>query len=493
MKKNYLFVAGLASMMAFSACSNDDDLAVPATPVVENDGTMFEIAISTAGEGAETRTVRPVGSSGAANNVNEILVKMYAKALSGGGDWEEQDFEIIEADDAPTVTTQDLAAKLVGGESGVTLSRTTDNKALKLTYTNKDVSEGTPGTTQHLSKKATIQLGGMKDKHQYKFVTYGYNDKFPGNPTAASSSFETGVFEANQEYTEPADAYKDIEEVFATSYIANTTIVTDDFDNDGVKDDTKVVFTVAPTLTLTRQVAGMLAYFENVPTYVNGEQVYKVQIVANHRADDFYFPSCLLEDDDFNGIMDASANEDILMTFDMENIAVNFAEGTNDPFYLFNTLEASTAKANPANSTSEVPTAAAVTTRVAPVAEGYSPSQIAENSQINGLNLLPNTMFGGRYILPYDKHYATPTLRIEFINKEGKAIPEASKYITTDQSMVDAYDYDIRCNNFYSIGDKDESDNTDGDDPLNLSGDEFKLRIDDRWGVIHSMDVDNNN
>lgn len=493
MKKNYLFVAGLASMMAFSACSNDDDLAVPATPVVENDGTMFEIAISTAGEGAETRTVRPVGSSGAANNVNEILVKMYAKALTGGGDWDEVTFEIYESENDPTSFTQDLAAKLISSENGVTINPSSDYKALILSYTNENVSEGTPGTTQHLSKKATIKLANLKNNYQYKFVTYGYNDKFPGAPAAAGSGFETGVFEANQEYTDPIDPCKDIEEVFATSYIANTTQVTDDFDNDGVKDDSKVVFTVAPTLTLTRQVAGMLAYFENVPTYVNGEQVYKVQIVANHRADDFYFPSCLLEDDDFNGIMDASANEDILMTFDMENIAVNFEEDTDAPFYLFNTLEASTAKANPENKDEEVTGANAVTNMAAPIAEGYSPSQIAANDQINGLNLLPNTMFGGRYILPYDKHYATPTLRIDFINKEGKAIPEASKYITTDQSMVDAYDYDIRCNNFYSIGDKDESDNTDGDDPLNLSGDEFKLRIDDRWGVIHSMDVDNNN
>ena len=500
MKKNYLFVAGLASMMAFSACSNDDDLAVPATPVVENDGTMFEIAISTAGEGAETRAVRPVGSSAAANNVNKIVVKIWGKAKDADADqWTEQKFvEFITTDD-PQYDANTLGVRVVSGEA--TKDIITNNAQLLLNYDNEYVAEDPNSTNEHFSKKANIQLGGLEEDYQYKFVAYGYNAAFPGTPTEAAGKTK-GVFQANQEWTtdgqQPATVtpmpYADIEEVFATSVIANTTNKEDDYDADG-QNDTKVVFTDAPTLTLTRQVAGMLAYFEKVPTYVNGMQVHKVQIVANQRAKDFYFPNCLLdgngEDEDFNGIIDADAKGDILMEFDMAKIATNFNEnGVEDNYYQFNTLTNSqvTPNANVTNATAN---------NQAPLAENYNKADGTQESGawVGGLSLKENTMFGGRYILPYDKDYIAPTLQIVFLTKEdGKyvEIPEGSKYITTDQTLQDTYSYDIRCNNFYSIGDKELSDQTKNDDPLNLSGDEFKLRINDAWGVLHHMDVDDN-
>ena len=60
------------------------------------------------------------------------------------------------------------------------------------------------------------------------------------------------------------------------------------------------------------------------------------------------------------------------------------------------------------------------------------------------------------------------------------------------------YAYDIRCNNFYSIGQKLATDTTDpdpenpddDDEPIDLRSNKINVRINDAWAVLHNMGVE---
>ena len=113
------------------------------------------------------------------------------------------------------------------------------------------------------------------------------------------------------------------------------------------------------------------------------------------------------------------------------------------------------------------------------------------------LSLKPNTIFGGRFMIPYDTHYASKTMSIVFYDEEGNELER--KDVTCMTQGYDMYHYDILCNNFYSIGQKmstdstdgpDKDDETDDDEPASLSGNEVPLRINDAWAVIHQMGIE---
>ena len=130
-----------------------------------------------------------------------------------------------------------------------------------------------------------------------------------------------------------------------------------------------------------------------------------------------------------------------------------------------------------------------------PIAKGYS--------MPTNLTLVANSIFGGRYLIPYDQHYDAvsgegSTLTIELQDAGGTALRTLK--VKTNQSMSGSatqYFYDIRCNNFYSIGQKlktettDPGDPEDPDEPIDLSSkSEIVVQINDAWKVLHDMDVE---
>lgn len=83
-------------------------------------------------------------------------------------------------------------------------------------------------------------------------------------------------------------------------------------------------------------------------------------------------------------------------------------------------------------------------------------------------------------------------------DENGKALKTLN--VVTDQIPPEATKnaYDIRCNNFYSIGKKLDTDSTDGgdpnpdpDEPVDLSGNtDIKVIVNDAWKVLHNMGVE---
>ena len=448
MKKQYFLMAAFATAMAFTACSNEDEM-----PVVDNgNGTLgldedyIEIAISNTGTGT-TRQARPVGSSAADNNVNKVqLVFLDAEGTQ------------VRIDDDGEGT---LKIEAADGESGYTIA---DGL---ISYNTADIDEGVPGDTDRETKKAKLKVSGLTANAQYTIIAYGYNDNFPyGTPTLESGQkyFKTGTHNLSN---------FDLEEVFAASTTAQVT------GNLGTAEAPVYKFTSSVKIELTRQVAGMLAYFKNVPAYINETKVDKITVEANSKSDGFYFPGQLYSNDNgLNGIaatgFTVGTNTDVLLTFSGLSKCTTTGEGDAQVY----TFEGETGKKY----------------------------KLADDMPANAsLVCEDNTLFGGRFILPYSAHADQPagstTLVVKFWAENGQT-PLATRLVRTqDQNTKDKSMYDILRNNFYSIGKKLATDDTDGgdddendgdeDDPIDLSSsDELLVLVNDAWAVIHDMQVD---
>lgn len=451
MKKSYLWMAAMASLLSFTACNNDvlpDGTDETLGQVVTNDGTTLQIAISNTD--LSTRGARPVGSSAAANNINKVQLKFYKM---DGDQW-------IDAD----VTAHQIGTK---DNDGAYQNNIVD-------FQDK-ITEGVPGSSNRIEEKKNIRLKGLEKNTEYRIVAYGYNgETFPyGNPEADTQT--SGLFATGKDHQK--DGYG-LEEVFA-GYVEKKT-----------KND-KAKFVTAPVIEITRQVAGILAYFK-IPTHANGDIVKTVKVIANAKSTGFQFPNTLLADAPFNGLATQTV-DDVLMTFDMSK-AKNWNSGSpTDDYYYTNGAETDYDAATVTNG----------------LAEGYkAPAK---------LKLKGNTFFGARFILPYDKHIATKdtqTLKVVMYNAKGEALKTLKVTTKTAPEGGSLYNYDIRCNNFYSIGKKMATDNTSGkpdpenpdpdpeypkpdpenpdpDKPIDLGAtDQILVEINDGWDILHDMDIE---
>ena len=448
MKKFYFMSAALATMMAFAACNKTE-----VTPVTESEGALgldediIEIAVSNTGIG--TRASRPVLSSAADNNVNKVVLAFF---------------------DGTTKVDVTLTAV-----DGCQVDGTT------LTYTDEDVEEGVPGDTYREVKTAKVKVSGLAgyESKELTIVAYGYNgESFPyGTPTIAAGETYYEVKSLNgKEGT-------DLEEVFAGNTTATVTA------NLGTAETPVYKFTSSVKIVLERQVAGMLAYFQNVPAKINDTQVAKITVEANGKSEGFYFPSTFLNTEEnenawnLNGIN--TKDKEVLLTFTLDGLT----DTNND-----NILD--TGFGGPSAS------------------EGKEYKLADEMAGLNTENLVceENTLFGGRYLIPYSMHVGEgqgSTIVVNFWAEGNDVTPLKTMKVTTNQFESelggDKYYYDIYCNNFYSIGQKMASDSTNGgdgeepgeddpdndDDPADLSAsDELTVLINDAWAVIHNMELE---
>lgn len=425
-------MAVFAGMLAFTSCSNDDNLVTTGNETSEElkagEG-ILEIGISNTGIGS--RDARPVGSSAAANNVNKVKLVAYKQENEN---WE-----------------KDNSVKWKDGDT---------EKELVLDWSAGPSGEGA-STTERLGKQS-IKLTHLTANSSYKFVAYGYNGET--DPYASTDAT------ASKFVTQTKLSGYAIEELFAGE---TATIETD---------DNSKFTTTSNSVTLTREVAGILAYFQNVPSHINGEKVETIKVCANKKSTGFTFPSAA--DNFFNG-KPTESTEDVLITFTMATIATNYNDAGVTGTYTFADLSETGT------------TEAATASQTCPVADGYTAPV--------GLKLAQNSIFGGRYIMPYDKHYDEQTLTVKMYGTNATT-PLRTLKVKTNQKMdspATEYTYDIRRNNFYSIGQKLYTGNTGGnpdpenpdkpdpDKPVDLNKNtDITVIINDAWNVLHNMDVE---
>ena len=448
MKKIYFFAA-LAATLAMAGCSNEDFV----NPTDPTNPTLGEGIVTIGLTNTTTRAARPLGSSAAANNVNSVKLVVLEK---GDGN------------------TYSVA-------SGVSVEGATDGV---ISWT-APAGEAPSGNGHKTYKD--VQLTGLAENATYKIVAYGYNAGTPGSAPdfTVNTTSDAAVFEVGS-----SSAAFTPEEIFAGTSDEFTT-------------DTDGNFDTPVEVEMDRQVAGLLAYLTGIPTKLVGangtlETVEQVVVYANAKSNGISFPST----EELNGKYPVTLtdNKTPLLTFDMSAIATNYkadATAQTDAKYTFNTINNNTVTATgTANQNAK------------PYAKEYT-------NVPADLTLKAGSIFGACFVLPYDAHKDSQTLTIELQNGAGTALKTLSVTTTeapdlseeTSTTTAAKYAYDIRRNNFYSIGKKLATDNTTGDEedddeeedpkpgdedtPIDVSEEnEIVLLINDSWDVLHNMGIE---
>lgn len=218
MKKINLMLA--AGMMAFAACSNNEDVAKGNE---ENGVQNFVLQVASSGDGLTTRGGRPLYSAEAAQDIDNVKLVVYS------------------------------------GSDVVYEKTLTDWKTVSKAY-----------TTNGHGLQYTLSLKGA-DKLQagdYKVLAVGYT-------TSENSSYtyspELTSLRKDETYTAPITATtKDGEE--AEEVFAGEVDLTVPEDNDNA---------FASTVTLHRQVAGGFGYFKNIPASIDNVKATTLRLVAS--------------------------------------------------------------------------------------------------------------------------------------------------------------------------------------------------------------------
>ena len=241
------------------------------------------------------------------------------------------------------------------------------------------------------------------------------------------------------------------------------------------------LFTAENTLTLERQVAGMLVYLENVPAYVLNQKVGKITISTIIDVEGLYFPY-KGENGELNpayngyGKTTGYSNTDLLtFTFNKENTS-NFEKASNGDSYIFS--RKSNGKEETDNKRFLLPD---------------EMDDDVKQYMDDNIECKSNTLFGSCFLLPFPakntSHDGWNALNIVYWDTEGNEIKAVR---LKDSNVGNGDGYSITRNHFYSIGTKRTSDVPDpddeedpDDDPLDIDDvtgyDYYYLQIDDAW------------
>lgn len=434
MKKNYLKFAAFAIMMALTACTtevivvheNESDSNLTLGPGED----VIRISMTNT---SSTRAARPISNSVADNNINRIAFKF----LTSSGQ---------------AVETINLVG-VIDPVTGKSIDNyTVDGNVLKL------------NSTLENTNTINIKFSNLGKNTSYRIIAYGYNNE--GDENKFPYTIEVGKKDDSGDYLLKCEELetKTIEEIFsgATSGFI------------GVNQHGK--FEKVPNITMKRQVAALLAYFKKAPVFVNNERVKKITVSTKVQTSGFYFPAALLKDDDFNGIGKTTTNSEWIdyLSFDMKK-ASNYEE--SDAEY---------------NSGDTYKFDKSTTGKNFLYADGMT--------EISELECKDNTLFGSCFLLPFPnsiylsvEQYKCATLNICYWKETDTntyelitSIPLKKGTNATEGENLsnDSYQYNIRCNNFYSIGTKRvsglENDETGTDDETNK--DDIPISIDEPTG-----------
>lgn len=434
MKISIFKSAALVIVMALTACTTTD--------VIEPLGNQNNLAL---GQGEDVirislsntvdtraRIARPMGSSQQANNVNRIAFQFMRsdQTLLEG-------FRLVGVIDEAT-----------GDEI---LDYSTEDNVLKL-----------PDNAFSNGGEICVKFEGLQ-KGFYKIIAYGYNYT---EGLDENDIFPYTISPKGEDYLMKCEGVMEVQEIFAGCSGLSSLVEVNEHEK----------FATPPSITLVRQVAGLMAYFENVPVFVNNEKVKTITVSSKADVKGFYLPAILNENTEYNGLL----TEDWVtskwidyLRFNMEN-ADNYSDEhlASDATYQFEETQEDGFL----------------------LAEGMNP--------IDGLVCNENTLFGSCFLLPFPEYnnfsINTPecaTLNICYWNESGNlilSVPLRAGGSDSDDLDNASYQYGIKCNNFYSIGKKsDLGGEPDNNDPLDIDEptgyEHAKVGISDNWEYSYSL------
>lgn len=445
MKFKFVYFSAWVFILALVGCTQEKIVYVEKGEANLKEGEdVLELSLSNM---VSTRAARPIGSSEADNNVNRVAFKFIN---SGGTELSSVMIEGV-IDDK-------------GNEDG-DYDVSTDGKVLSL-------------PSSYAGTKIKIKFSGLEGG-SYKILAYGYNCGEGNTTFPYTIEIKNDGEDVNQRpdlasgspavlaYSNSSTSSVVVEEIFAGQAPAGQNYI-------GINDHGK--FESVPEIVLKRQVAGLMAYMTDAPVYVGTTKVEKITVSTKYSFKGFYFPASMLDDSGYNGIGTASTSWVNLLTFDMKS-ASNYSNSNLVPGDHYEFMKGKTG-------------------------DGTNYLLANENAAgIDGLWCQDNTLFGSCFLFAFYGNidlsvssYGVGTLNICYWDSSDaliKSVPlRNGGNAETSLSDANVYQFDIKCNHFYSIGTKnqvgkpdDDPDNPDVPDP----DDDNPLPVDEESGYDYGL------
>lgn len=482
MKKGLVFSSAILATMALASCSSNE-VFDGGDGSQASSGQVIEIAVENAGSGLESRSGRPLYSSEAAQDIDNVKVVIVDASGNVAAEemienWMTSD-KVIAYDDAS------------GHGRKIRIELTGDDKIADGEYTVYAIGYSNDETTQSIYK---VTSGGQV----YSLNNYLQNKEVKN---AKSGMKDLVLSNANTDKTKA-------EEIFAGS--TTLKVVNKKF-SQGV--------------TLHRQVAGIFTYVKNIP-YVPGAT--KLQLVAAQTNMNMvlgnYYGMTLSN----NGNQDASKEQNKLMN------VVNGTEprgGSEQVVYTIDLNDWFTKLQDENNDGILDRYGYIQDTNGKLVEDTRSGKQIWKNplrgesqDQFPAATFVKGSAFGGEFIIPFQAVETTKTFELRLVKEDGTTERTWSISLPDDDLIKSSIlqwwsgfawtyrenitesksNYSVLRNHLYGVGTKDSADpDTDGtnpdpetptpdvDDPQDLTTkQDIMLQVNDNWEVIHKMEVE---
>lgn len=481
MKKGLVFSSAILATMALASCSSNE-VFDGGDGAQASSGQVIEIAVENAGSGLESRSGRPLYSSEAAqdiDNVKVVIVNAEGKVAAEEmiENWMTSD-KVIAYDDAS------------GHGRKIRIELTGDDKIADGEYTVYAIGYSNDETTQSIYKVTS-------EGQVYSLNNYLQNKEVKN---AKSGMKDLVLSNANTDKTKA-------EEIFAGSTTLN--VVNKKF-SQGV--------------TLHRQVAGIFTYVKNIP-YVPGAT--KLQLVAAQTNMNMvlgnYYGMTLSN----NGNQDASKEQNKLM-----NVVNGTAPrgGSEQVVYTINLNDWFTELKDENNDGILDRYGYIQDTNGKLVEDTRSGKQIWKNplrgplqDQIPAATFVKGSAFGGEFIIPFQAVNTTKTFELRLVKEDGTtertwsiSLPDddlikasilqwwnGSAWTYQEDITESKSNYSVLRNHLYGVGRKDTAKPTDPTNPTDpeeptdpenpedlKTKQDIMLQVNDNWEVIHKMEIE---
>ena len=482
MKKGLVFSSAILATMALASCSSNE-VFDGGDGAQASSGQVIEIAVENAGSGLESRSGRPLYSSEAAqdiDNVKVVIVDAEGKVAAEEmiENWMTSD-KVIAYDDAS------------GHGRKIRIELTGDDKIADGEYTVYAIGYSNDETTQSIYK---VTSGGQV----YSLNNYLQNIEVKN---ATSGMKDLVLSNANTDKTKA-------EEIFAGS--TTLKVVNKKF-SQGV--------------TLHRQVAGIFTYVKNIP-YVPGAT--KLQLVAAQTNMNMvlgnYYGMTLSNNGNqdaskeqnklmnvVNGTAPRGGSEQVVYTIDLNDWFTKLQDENNDGILdRYGYIQDTNGKL---------------------VEDTRSGKQIWKNplrgenqDQIPAATFVKGSAFGGEFIIPFQAVNTTKTFELRLVKEDGTtertwsiSLPEkdlirksilqwwwgGSAWTYTTDATETQSNYSVLRNHLYGVGTKDTAKPTDPTNPTDpeeptdpenpedlKTKQDIMLQVNDNWEVIHKMEIE---
>lgn len=501
MKKRNLFVAAYLAMgvaVGFTSCSNDDVIN-EVTPGIEqgtDDTQVLTLKIASSGDGLTTRAGRPLLSSAAAQNIQQVA--LYFVQTSEG-----------------TNKDKVVLKKWVDWSSAVDYE---DGKQLEISLKKENKQKLSDGK---YTVYAVGYSGMSADGTDYTFTpTAMFSDE--GNEVKESgdswSAFQA-VLKETAKYAEEVFAGELDLEVADGSFALQT--------NSGSKQ----------AIVLHRQVAGATGYFDNVPVSVDGKNSRYVRLVASAKNNTVKF-------ENFNSAFTSSKKSNAQYIVNGAGAATTadakFANGSDayvvyqidlskwfnyDPNYTGKGYKGYDYNGDGFLGSADVEKYIEDQKIAEEDLIDYSYNTVWRNpNKSKGQSVYRGTVFGAEFVVPIEYKNEQNTLQLQVTDADGNVLKYWNINVATDQLHKSASEpsyagektdksesiFNLYRNHMYSVGMKTDNTTPDkpdpdpsepdpekpdpidpGEEPEDLSkGQDLIIQVNDNWEVIHRMEID---